>query len=120
MMRARSIGLWMIGLSVAVAATPVAAADLAGAKRSFDMFCTKCHGPAGKGDGSAAATLATKPRDLTECARMKDVTDDTLFRAIKEGGESVSLSKDMPAWKDGMEDDEIHALVVYVRSLCKH
>jgi cytochrome c oxidase cbb3-type subunit 3 len=109
----------MIGLSVAIAAAPVAAADLAGAKKSFDTFCTKCHGPAGKGDGPAAATLTTKPRDLTDCTRMKDITDDTAFRAIKEGGQSVSLSKDMPAWKDGMEDEEIHDLVAYVRSLCK-
>jgi mono/diheme cytochrome c family protein len=30
----------------------------------------------------------------------------------------VKLSKDMPAWKDGMEDGEIHDLVAYVRSLC--
>jgi len=24
----------------------------------------------------------------------------------------------MPPWKDGMDDDEIHGLVAYVRSLC--
>jgi cytochrome c oxidase cbb3-type subunit 3 len=49
---------------------------------------------------------------------MKAMTDDILFTAIKEGGAAVKLSKDMPAWKDGMEDGEIHDLVAYVRSLC--
>jgi cytochrome c oxidase cbb3-type subunit 3 len=113
------LGVLLVALHVAVGATPVAAADLAAAKKNFDTFCTKCHGPEGKGNGPSAATLSTKPRDLTECARMKDINDETLFTAIKEGGESVKLSKDMPAWKEGMEDDEIHDLIAYVRSLCK-
>jgi cytochrome c oxidase cbb3-type subunit 3 len=117
-MRALSLGILLVGFHVAVAAAPVAAADLAAAKKNFTTFCTKCHGPEGKGNGPSAATLTTKPRDLTECARMKDITDATIFTAIKEGGESVKLSKDMPAWKEGMEDDEIHDLVAYVRSLC--
>jgi cytochrome c oxidase cbb3-type subunit 3 len=117
-MRVRVLGVLLVGLSVAVATAPAGAADLAAAKKSFGMFCTKCHGAEGKGNGASAATLSTKPRDLTDCTRMKDIKDETLFRAIKEGGESVKLSKDMPAWKDGMEDDEIHDLVAYVRSLC--
>jgi len=72
----------------------------------------------GKGDGPQADALTIKPRDFTDCARMKAMSDDTLFTAIKEGGEAVHLSKDMPAWKDGMDDDEIHDLIAYVRSLC--
>ncbi|MBI3770721.1 MAG: c-type cytochrome [Deltaproteobacteria bacterium] len=118
-MRMHVLGVLLAGLSVAVATAPAGAADLAAAKKSFGIFCAKCHGADGKGNGASAATLSTKPRDLTDCKRMKDVKEETLFRAIKEGGESVNLSKDMPAWKDGMEDDEIHALVSYVRSLCK-
>jgi cytochrome c oxidase cbb3-type subunit 3 len=50
---------------------------------------------------------------------MKSLTDETMFTAIKEGGEAVHLSKDMPAWKEGMEDAEIHDLVSFVRTLCK-
>jgi cytochrome c oxidase cbb3-type subunit 3 len=49
---------------------------------------------------------------------MKALSDETLFGAIKNGGEAVHLSKDMPAWKDSLDDEKIHDLVAYVRSLC--
>ena len=113
----RTIRLMLV--LIAAAATSARAADLAATKKEFVRFCAKCHGNEGKGDGPQADALTTKPRDFTDCARMKTISDDTIFTAIKEGGEAVHLSKDMPAWKDGMEDDEIHDLVAYVRSLCK-
>jgi cytochrome c oxidase cbb3-type subunit 3 len=106
-------------LVIAATALPAAAADVAAAKKEFVRFCSKCHGNEGKGDGPQADALTTKPRDFTDCTRMKAISDEMAFTAIKEGGEAVHLSKDMPAWKDGMEDDEIHDLVAYVRSLCK-
>ena len=114
-MRTTALALGLL----AATAISAAAADVAATRKEFVKFCSKCHGPEGKGDGPQADALTTKPRDFTDCARMKAISDDTLFSAIKEGGESVHLSKDMPAWKDGMEDDEIHDLVAYVRSLCK-
>lgn len=94
-------------------------ADAESAKTSYTTFCVKCHGESGKGDGAAAATLKTKPRDFTDCARMSKISDDTLFKVIKEGGASAGLSPDMPAWKDGFEDPEIKDLVAYVKSFCK-
>jgi cytochrome c oxidase cbb3-type subunit III len=114
----RSIRLSLL-LVLAATVMPAAAGDVAATRKEFVRFCSKCHGTDGKGDGPQADALATKPRDFTDCARMKALTDDTLFTAIKQGGEAVHLSKDMPAWKDGMEDDEIHDLVAYVRTLCK-
>lgn len=104
---------------VACAFAPVRAADMAAAKQSYDTFCMKCHGPDGHGDGPAAATLATKPRNFTDCATMGKITDATLFNVIKNGGASVGLSKDMQAWSTGFADDEIHDLVAYVRGFCK-
>jgi cytochrome c oxidase cbb3-type subunit 3 len=102
----------------AAIAMPAVAADLAAARKNFVRFCAKCHGAEGKGDGPQAEALDPKPRDFTNCPPMKAMGDDMLFTAIKEGGAAVKLSKDMPAWKDGMEDEEIHDLVAYVRSLC--
>jgi cytochrome c oxidase cbb3-type subunit 3 len=113
----RSTGLAFV--LIAATALPAVATDLAATRKEFVRFCSKCHGTEGKGDGPQADALTTKPRDFTDCARMKAMTDDTIFTAIKEGGEAVHLSKDMPAWKDGMDDDEIHDLVAYVRTLCK-
>src|SRR5262245_58414457 len=95
------------------------AADPAAAKANYDTFCVVCHGKTGKGDGPGGMTLSTKPKDFTDCARMKAISDETLFTAIKEGGPAVQLSKDMQAWKQGMSDDEIRDLVTLVRGFCK-
>lgn len=114
-----STSIILMATAIAAAALPAEAGDLAAAKASFTTFCVKCHGDAGKGDGPAAATLKTRPRDFTNCAQMTALTDDTLFKVIKDGGTAGNLSADMPAWKDGFEDPEIKDLVTYVRSLCK-
>jgi mono/diheme cytochrome c family protein len=103
---------------VATSAKP-RAADMAGAKQNYDTFCVKCHGPSGQGNGLAAASLSTKPRDFTDCARMSRISDDTMFNVIKNGGASAGLSKDMAAWGSGFEDGEIHDLVAYLRTFCK-
>ena len=103
---------------LACAFAPGHAADMAAAKQNYDTFCVKCHGPGGKGDGPAAATLSTSPRNFTDCAAMGKISDDTLFNVIKNGGASAGLSKDMQAWSSGFEDGEIHDLVAYVRTFC--
>ncbi len=95
------------------------AADLAAAKDSFKSYCSKCHGASGQGNGPDAATLKTKPRDFSDCDRMAKISDDTLFKVIKEGGESAGLSKDMAPFQEGFDDPEIRDLVAYVRTFCK-
>jgi len=104
---------------VACAFAPVGAADMAAAKQDYNTFCVKCHGATGKGDGPAAATLGTNPRNFTDCGRMGSISDDTLFNVIRNGGASAGLSKDMQAWSTGFDDGEIHDLVAYVRTFCK-
>jgi mono/diheme cytochrome c family protein len=95
------------------------AADAAAAKQNYTTFCVKCHGDNGKGDGPAAATLQTKPRDFTDCARMGKITDDTMFNVIKNGGKANGLSGDMQAWNQAFEDGEIKDLAAYIRTFCK-
>jgi mono/diheme cytochrome c family protein len=109
----------LIALAMIVTAANVGATDLAAAKQNYDTFCVKCHGPGGKGDGPAAATLSTSPRNFTDCGAMAKISDDTMFNVIKNGGASAGLSKDMQAWSSGFEDPEMHDLVVYIRTFCK-
>ena len=70
----------MVGAAL-VAIAPAAHADEAAAKGNYTTFCAKCHGDTGKGNGSGAATLATKPRDFTDCARMAKESDDIFKRS---------------------------------------
>ncbi len=124
--------LWMWTASAIPAVAALAlisasarAADLTAAASSYSDTCAKCHGAAGKGDGPKAADLKDKDGkqvalpDLSDCAKMSKITDDAMFKELKEGGASVGKSKFMTAYGDAMEDDEIKGMVAYVRTLCK-
>jgi mono/diheme cytochrome c family protein len=85
----------------------------------YRIYCSRCHGEKGAGDGPSASSLATKPQSFTDCAAMGKISDDTLFKAIKDGGAAVGLPPDMPAWGQGLDDNQIHAMVSYLRDFCK-
>ena len=119
MRTAKAILSGVLAVAGLLAIVPASYADMAAAKSNYTTFCAKCHGASGKGDGSGAATLATKPRDFTDCARMAKESDDVLFKVIKEGGKPNGFSGDMQAWNNAFEDGEIKDLVAYIRTFCK-
>ena len=111
-----ALALWSTGLlsSGAFAQPP----DPSRGQSTYKELCAKCHGATGKGDGKEAATLKTKPKDLTDCARMAKFSEEQLFRIAKQGGEAEGLSDDMPAYADSLGDDEIRDVVTFIRTLC--
>jgi mono/diheme cytochrome c family protein len=86
---------------------------------AYTMFCATCHGTNGKGDGPAAATLSTRPRDFADCAVMAKIPDATVLKVIKFGGAAAGLSSEMPAWGTSMDDEQIKGLAKFVRTFCK-
>jgi len=106
-----------LGLA-APAAGRAAEPDAQRGAATYKELCAKCHGNTGKGDGKDAATLGTKPKDLTDCARMKTFDTEKLFKIVKQGGEASGLSKDMPPYSEALEDDEIRDVLGHIRSLC--
>jgi cytochrome c oxidase cbb3-type subunit 3 len=113
---------WVIGLSLLVLAGLVLPRGEAGAQDAsllFKVYCARCHGFEGRGDGADAGTLKTPPRDFTDCKLMKTISDDTMFKAIKDGGTAVNLPNDMPSWSAGLSDDQIHTLMTFVRGFCQ-
>jgi cytochrome c oxidase cbb3-type subunit 3 len=116
------IGTAALVFALAVAGTvqrATAAGDDDSASGNYLVYCSKCHGPSGHGDGPNASTLKTSPRDFADCATMTKISDDTMFKAIKEGGAAVNLPGDMPPWGQAFDDGEIKGLVAYVRTFCK-
>ncbi len=111
--------LLIILCTLVLATTPKArAADPEEGKKVYMQFCSSCHGQSGKGDGPAAVALNPKPRDHTDREYMSKLSDEQLFKVIKEGGASIGKSPLMPPWGPSLKDDQIRDVIAYVRTLC--
>ncbi|MEZ5489144.1 MAG: cytochrome c [Gammaproteobacteria bacterium] len=80
--------------------------------------CSQCHGLKGTGKGINAPHLEVAPRNHTDHDEMIARTDEELFKAISEGGQSVNKSVLMPNWGKTLSPEEIEDLVAYLRVLC--
>lgn len=106
--------LIIIGVALLiVGAVSVRAAD---AKENWEKNCTKCHGPDGKGKTKMGEKLAIK--DYTDAKVQEALKDDAMTKAIKEGVKDGDKTK-MKGFGDVLSDDEIKALVRYVRDFKK-
>ncbi|MBH9578694.1 c-type cytochrome [Inhella proteolytica] len=85
----------------------------------YNAYCVQCHGVNRDGNGVNARDMAVKPRDHTDTKGMGDTPDDLLFKAIKGGGLAVGKSVLMPKWESVMSDEEVGALVAYLRFVSK-
>ncbi len=94
--------------------------DPAKGQGPYKMYCALCHGATGAGDGIGAAALNPKPRALNDKAYMDTLSDEHIFKVIKEGGAAVGKSALMTAWGAVLKTDEaVHDVAAYVRSLSK-
>jgi cytochrome c oxidase cbb3-type subunit III len=100
----------------ALAETP---AQYAAAEHNYNTYCVQCHGVNRDGNGINSKVMAVKPRDHTDTKAMGDTPDETLFKAIKDGGLAVSKSVLMPNWSSVMDDDQIKEMVAYLRYVSK-
>lgn len=99
----------------------IARADEPHAKsiKIYNTYCVQCHGVNRDGNGINSKSMSVKPRDHTDAKAMGDTPDETLFKAIKEGGLSVNKSVLMPTWGGILNDDQIKEMVSYLRFVSK-
>jgi len=91
-------------------------ASAADAKENFEKTCIKCHGAEGKGDTKMGQKLGIK--DYSDAKAQAGFTDAEAFKALKEGLTDSEGKIRMKA-AEGLSDDEIKALVQYVRGFKK-
>jgi cytochrome c553 len=113
MKRQNTLIVTFIGLAVLAAA--LTSASAATPKENWDKTCSKCHGPDGKGDTKAGKMVEVK--DFTDAKYQASLKDDTMFKSVKEGKQDGDKVKMKPA--EGLTDDEIKALVSFVRAFKK-
>lgn len=105
----------MILIAAAALTAAVVTASAADVKENWEKSCAKCHGPDGKGDTKMGKKLEIK--DFTDAKYQDSMKDEDMLKAIKEGvkdGEKVRMKA-----AEGLSDDEMKALVAYVRGFKK-
>jgi len=92
---------------------------LADGRRHYMTHCSHCHGTAGDGAGPTAEYLYPKPRDyrkgifkFTRTKAPEKITTPDLKRIVKQGIPGTYMPSFML-----LADDELHAIVEYVRFL---
>ena len=91
-------------------------AGAARGERLYYAYCVECHGRDGRGSWRAALFLL-RPGNLAE-PRVAAQSDRYLFDLIKHGGSAIGRPG-MPAFGYHVEDDDITALVQYLRTLAR-
>ena len=86
------------------------------AKAIYTKECAKCHGATGKGDTKQGKKVGCK--DYTDAKVQAELKDDKALKSIKEGMKDGDKEL-MKAYGDKFSDDEIKALVAYMRAFKK-
>ncbi len=66
--------------------------DLRAAASEYATHCARCHGAAGRGDGPAAKGLTPPPADLTDAARMGQLSVFGLYNTITLGIQGTPMA----------------------------
>jgi len=102
-------------MTIAACVAMVVSASAADVKENWDKNCAKCHGPDGKGHTVIGKKLDIK--DFTDAKYQDSLKDEGMFKAIKEGVKDGDKTR-MKA-VEGLSDEEMKALVAYVRKFKK-
>ena len=106
----------ILTLSIAIMAVSALSASAGDAKETYEKDCAKCHGKDGKGKTRMGEKYNAK--DYTDPKVQEELKDDAAIKAIKEGYKDKEGKQVMkPA--EGLSDDEIKALVAYMRKFKK-
>jgi mono/diheme cytochrome c family protein len=106
----------LLTLSIAIIAVSALSASAADAKANYESNCAKCHGADGKGQTKMGQKLGVK--DYTDAKVQADLKDDAAIKTIKEGLKDAD-GKTLMKPVEGMSDDDVKALVAYMRTFKK-
>ena len=86
------------------------------AQANWTKHCLACHGADGRGQTKAGRMAGAK--DQTDAKYQAGLKDEKMFASVKEGLKEDNKEK-MKPFKEKLSDDEIMALVAFVRALKK-
>ena len=110
------VGLWTLLVLTGLVLSPLYAQDYppdrARGKAVYERYCQSCHGPSGRGNGPAAASLQVPPANFQRFQSFLK-SDEELLRTIEHG----IVFSPMHAWRGQLTDGEMQDVVAYIRLL---
>jgi cytochrome c553 len=88
--------------------------DAAKGEAQYKTLCVSCHGEKGDGNGPAGAALNPKPTNFTDPANSDRLTDEWVYKMVKDGGAANGKSAMMVAWSGVLKDDQLRDVAAYV------
>src|SRR6266700_8196346 len=104
----------IIAACLVIGTVSLGAADV---QENWEKNCASCHGKDGKGETKAGRKADVK--NLTDATYQASFTDEQMFKQIKEGMKDKNGKEKMKAFGGTLSDDEIKALLAFVRGLKK-
>jgi cbb3-type cytochrome c oxidase subunit III len=78
----------------------------------YQKYCQVCHGEEGEGDGILTKLMGITPMDHTNRNETNSLDNEELVDSILDG-----KGRYMPAWRGILSQDDVEALVSYIRLL---
>ncbi len=88
--------------------------DAAKGETHYKTLCIACHGEKGDGNGPAGAAMNPKPGNFTDPANSERITDEWVYKMVKNGGAANGKSAMMVAWSGALNDQQVRDVSAYV------
>jgi len=107
---------FLLATGLLIAPALLSAAD---AVEAFESNCASCHGKDGVGATRAGRTAGVE--DFTDPAYQAKFTDEEAIARIKEGLTDEKTGKErMKSYSDKLTEEEMVAVVAYIRAFAKN
>ena len=78
----------------------------------YQKYCSVCHGEEGDGEGIMTELMGISPMDHTNPNEINALDNNELVKGILDG-----KGRFMPAWRGILSQNDVEALVSYIRLL---
>lgn len=115
-MKTNVLSIQTVLIAIGLLAAFAGACMAADVKENWEKNCQKCHGADGKGNTKMGRQSGVK--DYTDPKVQEELKDENAIKVIKEGIVEKGKKK-MDPYKDKLTDEEIKALIAYIRAFKK-